>query len=94
LKRKICIFPSFFQPIDFFFNSFYRKFFRGSSQLHSGISSGHYKRSKAAGKVYLKKSEFKELITEASLETVAKVISRLAILTQTKVYLLWKNPKT
>jgi len=59
-----------------------------------GVSSGYYKRLKATGKVYPKKSEFEEFIVKASLETLAKVISRLAILAQTKVYLLWKKPKT
>jgi len=57
-----------------------------------GISPGYYKRLKASGKVYLEKNEFKEFIAEATLETVAKVISRLAILAQTKVYPFWRNP--
>jgi len=56
-----------------------------------GISPGCYKRLEASGKVYPKKSEYKEFTTEASLETLAKVISRLAVLAQTKHCLSGKS---
>jgi len=56
------------------------------------VSQGYYKRLKASGKAYVKKPEFKKFISEASVETLAKILSRLAVLAQTKVYLIWKNP--
>lgn len=56
------------------------------------ISSGYYKRLKGSHKAYVRKSEFKEFIENASLSRVAKVLRRLAVLSQTKVYLLWRNP--
>jgi hypothetical protein len=55
------------------------------------VSLGYYKRLKSSGKAYVQKEEFKEFILDASISTLAKVISRLAVLAQTKVYLLWKN---
>ena len=55
------------------------------------ISSGYCKRLKASGKAYVDKAEYRKFIAEAADETLAKVISRLAILAQTKVYLLWKK---
>ncbi len=56
------------------------------------VSQGYYKRLKASGKAYVRKEEYGRFITEASAETLAKVISRLAVLAQTKAYLIWKNP--
>jgi GNAT superfamily N-acetyltransferase len=56
------------------------------------ISQGYYKRLKGSGKAYVRKEEFNKFVAEASTEKLAKVISRLAVLAQTKVYLLWKNP--
>jgi hypothetical protein len=65
-----------------------------SSQISlwkSGVSQGYGKRLKASGKAYVGKAEFQKFVAEATDETLAKVISRLAILAQTKVYLLWKK---
>jgi len=56
-----------------------------------GVSSGYYKRLKGSGKAYVNKSEYGEFMRKASHEKLAKVLRTLAILTQTKVYLLWKN---
>jgi len=56
------------------------------------VSTGYYKRLKSTSKPYVKREEFKEFLEEASLETIAKIISRLAVLAQTKVYLFWQNP--
>ncbi len=39
----------------------------------------------------MKREEFKRFLEKASLKDLAKVLRRLAILTQTKVYLLWRN---
>jgi len=57
------------------------------------VSQGYYKRLKASGKAYVQKEEYRNFISDASVETLSKVISRLAVLAQTKVYLLWKNPR-
>lgn len=57
------------------------------------VSPGYYKRLKATGELYSRKDEFTKFITEAPLETLAKVISRLAVLAQKKVYLLWRRPR-
>jgi len=56
-----------------------------------GVSSGYYKRLKGSGKAYVNKSEYGGFIRKASYEKLAKVLRTLAILTQTKVYLLWKK---
>ena len=50
-----------------------------------GISSGYHKRLKCSSKAYVKKQEFEEFIVKASVETLATVLRRLAILSQTKV---------
>ena len=57
----------------------------------SGVSQGYGKRLKALGRAYVGKAEFQKFVAEAADETLAKVISRLAILAQAKVYLLWKK---
>ncbi len=51
----------------------------------------YYKRLKAAGEAYVEKKEFNEWIREISLEALAKVLSRLAVLAEAKVYLFWEN---
>ena len=58
-----------------------------------GVSTGYYKRLKCSSKAYVKKAEFEEFVREASVETLATFLRRLAVLSQTKVYLLWRNPK-
>jgi len=58
------------------------------------VSQVYYKRLKGSGKAYVKKIEFERFIAEAQNETLAKVISRLAVLNQTKVYLLWENSES
>ena len=57
----------------------------------SKVSPCYYKRLRAAGAVYAKKEEFSRFIRGSSLETIAKVLSRLAVLSQRKVYLLWRR---
>ena len=52
----------------------------------------HYKRLRSTSKAYVKKAEFRKWMYEASLETIAKVISRLAVLAEKKVYLFWRKP--
>ena len=53
---------------------------------------GYHKRLQSSSKPYVKRSEFREWMSKKPLRTVAKVISRLAVLAETKVYLLWKQP--
>ncbi len=53
------------------------------------VSQGYYKRLKASSHAYVKREKYERFIMEASAETLAKVISRLAVLAQKKVYLIW-----
>jgi len=55
------------------------------------VSSGYYKRLRSTGETFVKKKEFDEWIHKIPPETLAKVISRLAVLAETKVYLFWEN---
>jgi len=55
-------------------------------------SAGYHKRLQSSSKHYVKRSEFREWISKKPLRTVAKVISRLSVLAETKAYLLWKQP--
>lgn len=55
------------------------------------VSGGYYRRLKGSGKPYMRKAEYERFIREASEEALAKAIRRLAILSQTKVYLVWKR---
>ena len=56
------------------------------------IRTGQYKRLMATGKAYPKREEFKRWIENQDLHVIANVLSRLAVLAETKVYLFWKNP--
>lgn len=51
--------------------------------------AGYYKRLRSTSKAYVKKKEFERWLDKKPLEVVAKVISRLAVLSGTKVYLFW-----
>jgi len=55
-------------------------------------SVGHHKRLQSSSKPYVKRSESREWISRKSLRTVAKIVSRLAVLAETKAYLLWEQP--
>jgi len=41
---------------------------------------------------YGKKAEYQDMLKTASTEKLAKILRTLAVLAQTKVYLVWKNP--
>jgi ABC-type lipoprotein export system ATPase subunit len=43
---------------------------------------------------YGKEVKYKEMLEDASIEKLAKILRAVAILAQTKVYLFWANPKT
>jgi len=58
----------------------------------SQVSSGYYKRLRATSETFVKKKEYHEWVRRIPLETLAKVISRLAVLAETKIYLFWENP--
>jgi len=66
-----------------------RNIFKGVSR-----SSGVYrKRIMSVHEAYLTHEQFCQRVDKASLEKLAKMLSILGFLTQTKVYLLWKNPR-
>ena len=52
---------------------------------------GYGKRLRSSSKPYVKRGDFEEWVRKESLRTVAKVICRLAVLAESKVYLLWEN---
>ena len=54
-------------------------------------ATGQYKRLMPTRKAYPKKEEFNRWIESQSLEVIAKVLCRLAVLAETKVYLFWKR---
>jgi len=53
---------------------------------------GYYKRLQACKRPFVTKPEFQKWIQGQGLEAVAKVISRVAVLAEPKVYLFWMNP--
>jgi len=54
-------------------------------------ATGQYKRLMTTRKAYPRKEEFRRWIEDQSLEAIAKVLCRLAVLAETKVYLFWKR---
>ena len=42
---------------------------------------------------YGRNARYLDMVEKASLEKLAKILKALSFLAQTKVYLLWKNPK-
>ncbi len=58
------------------------------------VKTGHYKRLMASYKAYPKKEEFKKWLENQDLHVIANVLSRLAVLAETKVYLFWENPSS
>ena len=54
-------------------------------------ATGQYKRLMSTRKAYPRKEEFRRWIETQSLEVIAKVLSRLAVLAETKVYLFWNR---
>ena len=66
-----------------------------SEELHEVrealVKTGRYKRLMASYKAYPKKEEFKNWIENQDLYAIANVLSRLAVLAETKVYLFWEK---
>ena len=56
------------------------------------IKTRCYKRLMPTSKAYPRKAEFEEWLEKQDLHVIAKILSRLAVLAETKVYLFWKNP--
>jgi len=56
------------------------------------IKTGQYKRLMASYRAYPKREEFKNWLENRDLHAVANVLTRLAVLAETKVYLFWRNP--
>jgi len=55
------------------------------------VSPAYYKRLRSTQRIYLKREEYRAWLDKADNETLAKVIVRLAVLAQEKVYLIWKK---
>jgi len=55
--------------------------------------TGQYKRLMATGKAYPRREEFEEWIARQDLRRLAEVLTRLAVLAETKVYLFWEKVK-
>jgi ABC-type ATPase with predicted acetyltransferase domain len=56
------------------------------------LGVGYFKRLQACKRPFVTKPEFENWIEKQSLDVVAKVLSRLAVLAEPKVYLFWINP--
>jgi len=56
-------------------------------------SNIYYKRLASAGPAFLMRTDFEKILKWAPLQKLAQMLSALSVLTQTKVYLFWKNPK-
>ena len=56
------------------------------------IRAGNYKRLMGKGGAYPRRKDFEAWIEKQNLHTIAKVLRRLAVLAETKVYLFWSNP--
>ena len=66
----------------------------GVKTVFKGISGGIYlKRIMGVRQAFLKKEDFEVLVDAAGVEKLAKMLRILGFLTQTKVYLFWKNEK-
>jgi ABC-type ATPase with predicted acetyltransferase domain len=57
------------------------------------ISTVYYKRLRSTSDIFLKKDDFRKWLKKSSNEVLAKVLSRLAVLAETKVYLFWESQK-
>jgi len=55
-------------------------------------STGYYKRLQASNDAFVTRQAFKEWLAMKGPAEIAKVISRLAVLAEPKVYLFWENP--
>jgi len=58
-----------------------------------GVSSIYYKRLAARGQAFLTRADFETTLRTAAPQKLAQMLSALSVLTQTKAYLFWKNPK-
>lgn len=54
--------------------------------------TGYYKRLQASNDAFVTRQAFKEWLAMKGPAEIAKVISRLAVLAEPKVYLFWENP--
>jgi GNAT superfamily N-acetyltransferase len=57
------------------------------------VSNIYYKRLASSGKAFLTRKDFHETLAKATMEKLAQMLSALSVLSQTKIYLFWKNPK-
>jgi len=64
---------------------------RRVKQTLLSVSSVFYRRLAGGKRVFLRREEFREILENATVEKLAKMLRILSILMQTKVYLIWKN---
>jgi GNAT superfamily N-acetyltransferase len=64
---------------------------RGVKAALKGVSGIYRKRITSSSKAFLKKEEYEALVESADVEKLSKMLRILGFLTQTKVYLFWKN---
>jgi ABC-type ATPase with predicted acetyltransferase domain len=65
---------------------------RQVKQALLNVSSIFYRRLAGGKRMFLKREEFRNILENATIEKLAKMLRILGILMQTKVYLIWKNP--
>lgn len=56
-----------------------------------GVKQTHYGRLMARGNIYPKYREFRDLLSRIDNQSLAKALSRLAVLAQEKVYLIFSS---
>jgi ABC-type lipoprotein export system ATPase subunit/GNAT superfamily N-acetyltransferase len=66
---------------------------RGVKAALKGVSGIYRKRIASSSRAFLKKEEYQALVDSADVKKLAKMLRILGFLTQTKVYLFWKNEK-
>ena len=57
-----------------------------------GVSPGYYKRLKPSRRAHVGRGEFRSYVEGAPLRRLARMLRTVAVLLQTKVYLIWENP--
>jgi len=62
-------------------------------QILLSVDTGYYKRLMPVKSAFAKKQEFIDFLKNAKDENLAIALRNLAVLSQSKVYLIWENPK-
>jgi GNAT superfamily N-acetyltransferase len=69
-----------------------KKQIREVKRVLLNVSGGFYKRIASKTQPFMKKAQFKKVLTKADNKKLAHMIRTLSILAQTKVYLFWEKP--